>query len=226
MESLWFRESLISMEGIKMKKTAILGMLFGLITYTQLIAQDFYNGCRGPKSSQIDLYATYQDGNTNGKMIPKLFIKNLNGSLPDLLVAAPFSVNEKGIENLGINLGYISKFKDGSLIGAVGVFKDNNGKYNVINHQVYSTLINGPVTLDLEGNLPMNVGNQDIKSSASATLGYGINDWVRLGGSATMSKGKEPDYKALVRLELARDHTAWIEGFIGEDITARLAINL
>lgn len=213
-----------------MKKVIIYiaGMLAGVALSASAIAQDFYNGSRGPKTVQIDNYASHSDGKTSGMVIPKLFTKTLDKSLPDLLLAIPCSISDKGkVENKGINLGYISESGYGNLIGALGLFKDNEGEYGVLNPQVYFTHMRGHWTFDLEGKSPINLRTHKTGGSASATLGYGLNDRVRIGGSITKEKGKDLDYRANTRIELTKDHRYWLQGYIGKDnVGGRLAINL
>ncbi|TKJ17146.1 hypothetical protein CEE44_01255 [Candidatus Woesearchaeota archaeon B3_Woes] len=212
-----------------MKKTMkyITGMFVGLSLPALALAQDFYNGCRGPKAVQMDTYLNHSGGQTSGMVIPKLFTKNLDTSLTDILIAAPFSVSGNGeVENKGINLGYLTESKYGNLIGALGLFKGSEGKYNVLNPQIYFTHMNGPLTFDLEGNLPINLRSLETEGSASATLGYGVNDRLRVGGSITKGKGKDLDYRANARIELTKDHKYWLQGYIGKaHAGARLAIN-
>lgn len=213
-----------------MKKAVgyIAGMVAGIIlSASSARAQDFYNGCKGPKAVQIDTYASHSDGKTSGMVIPKLFTKNLDKSLPDLLLAIPYSISEHGgVENKGINLGYITESQYGNIIGALGLFKDGEGKYDVLNPQVYFTHMRGHWTLDLEGNLPINLRTHEMGVSASATLGYGINDRLRIGGSIMKEKGKDLDYKANARIELAKDHRYWLQGYFGKDnVGVRLAVN-
>ena len=143
-----------------MKKAMIYiaGMLAGVTLSASAMAQDFYNGCRGPKAVQIDTYASHSNGKTSGMVIPKLFTKNLDNSLPDLLLAAPYSISEDGeLENKGINLGYLIESKYGNIIGALGLFKDDKGEYDVLNPQMYFTHIRGSWTFDIEGNLPIHL---------------------------------------------------------------------
>lgn len=205
----------------------IAGMLVGITLSSSALAQDFYNGCRGPKAVQMDTYLNHSDGKTSGMIVPKLFTKNLDKSLADLLIAAPFSVSEDGdIENKGINLGYLTESKYGNLIGALGLFKDGKGKYNVLNPQIYFTHMNGPLTFDLEGNLPIHLRSHETGGSASSTLGYEVNDRLRIGGSIMKEKGKDLDYRANVRIELTKDHRYWLQGYIGKvHAGARLSIN-
>ena len=209
----------------------IAGILAGITMYTSAMAQDFYNGCRGPKPFQIDAY--YSDEKT--KVIPKFFVKNLEKNNPDLegkianiLIAAPFSVSSEGkVENQGLNLGYIVETKYVNYILAGGIFKDAEGKYNVFNPQIYFTSERCPWTFDLEGNLPIHLRSHDTGGMASATLGYGINKWLRVGGSAIKEKGKDLDYRANVRFDLDPvNHTTWFQLYAGkENVGARFVVN-
>src|SRR3989344_7126538 len=100
-----------SVGGFSMKSISktLMGATVGAILYASIcasaIAQDFYNGCRGPRALQIDSYVSHSnsEGRTKGTLISKLFTKNLNTSLPDLLLATPFSVSEGDVENKGVN---------------------------------------------------------------------------------------------------------------------------
>ncbi|MEK6808658.1 MAG: hypothetical protein AABY14_03150, partial [Nanoarchaeota archaeon] len=171
------------------------------------MAQDFYSGCSGAKAVQIDTYANHSGGKTSGMVVPKLFAKNLDKSLPNTIMATPFSISEdRKVENKGINLGYIAVKEYGNFIGAIGLFKDNDGKYDVLNPQLYFTSIKGHWTFDLEGNLPINLRNRESGGSISTTLGYGISDRLRVGGSITKEKGKDLEYRANVRVDITKYH--------------------
>lgn len=191
------------------------------------LAQDFYNGCRGPRALQIDTYVKHSQGKTSGTLISKLFTKNLHPSLPDLLLASPFSVSERGeVDNKGVNIGYITEGKNVNVIGAVGLFRNDEGKYGVLTPQVYITNMQGPWTFDLEGNLPIHLNNHKHEASTSLTVGYRINDTLRLGTSITKETNSDLEYKANARIELSNDHKYWIQGYLGENsIEFRLALN-
>ena len=73
---------------------SIIGVLVATTIASQSIAQDFYNGFKGPRASQIDTYVNHSGRKTNAMLIPKLFTRNLKKSLPDILLAAPFSISE------------------------------------------------------------------------------------------------------------------------------------
>src|SRR3989338_5374369 len=98
-----------------------------LMVASPVSAQDLYNGCRGPKTVQVDSYARYTNGDISGLIIPKLFPENLDKKLPDLVLAAPISITEKGVRNEGLNLGIIVDRETNKFIGAVGLFRDEDG---------------------------------------------------------------------------------------------------
>jgi len=128
-----------------MKRSITLGFIAAALLYVNIHAQDFYNGFRGPKAAQIDLYANHSEGKVSGTIIPKIFTKNLDSSLADLVIAVPNSISNNGeIENKGLNVGYICEMKDVSIIGALGLFKNETGKYRIVTPQLYATFINGP----------------------------------------------------------------------------------
>ena len=211
----------------------LMGATVGAILYASMcastIAQDFYNGCRGPRALQIDSYVSHSnsEGKTNGTLISKLFTRNLNTSLPDLLLATPFSVSENGdVDNKGVNIGYIAEKETISAIGALGLFKDNEGEYKVLNPQIYLTHIMGRWTFDFESNLPIRTETHETSFSTSATLGYGISDRLRVGCSLTKENGHELEPRASMRFELREDHKYWAQCYIGENsFGLRFAIN-
>ena len=198
-----------------MKK--LLSILAGIVLSSQALAQDFYNGCKGPSEVQIDNYVNYSDDNVSGMVIPKVFTKNL-------LFAVPFGISKK-VENKGVNLGYcLENLYGNNVIGALGLFKDDEGKYKVVNPQLYLTRMHGPVTLDLEGALPTHLeGNSNW--SLSTTLGYGINDWLRVGGSISKEKDKEVEGRGNVRVELKKDHQYWFQVYAGKNLGMRFVGN-
>jgi len=216
------------MEEKKMEiKKCITTILLGIALCSPAKAQDFYKACRGPRSVQIDTYLNSSNNKTTRKIIPKLFTKNLDKTLPDFVLALPCSVSEKGkAENKGINLGYITKNKYGNFIGALGLFKDNKKKYNILNPQLYFTHIRGPWTFDFESDFPINLKTNTTGGSNSLTLGYRINDRLRIGGSIIKNKDKELKYRANARIELTKDHQYWLQTYIGENsLGIRLAMN-
>lgn len=188
------------------------------------MAQDFYNGCRGPKTVQVDSYTTLSDGNVSGTIIPKIFPRNLGKTLPDLVLAVPFSVSADGVRNEGVNLGVIVNGDTNNFIGAVGLFRDEEG-YNILKPQLYFTHIDGPWTLDLEGSLPINLRNGKMDGSFSTTLGYGFGRF-RIGGYATEATNSGFDYGGNVRFEMVKDHKYWIQVKLSPDnLGVRLAAN-
>ena len=169
-------------------------------------AQDFFNGQPGPTNFQLDSYATFgEDGLT---LVPKLF---LGRDKPCLLIAAPFSINDK-LENKGINLGYIAQ--DNDIIAALGLFKDANGDYNTLVPQLYATITKDKFSLDLEASVPIDLRLREIGDpNASLTLGYGLTDLTRIGASVT----QDGSLQAILRQELKPDHSYWAEAYIRED---------
>jgi len=190
-------------------------------------AQDFYNGCRGPKAFQLDSYMDYKNTNLTGMLIPKLFTKNLNNSLPDLLLAIPFSITEDKVENKGINLGYLTnKIFNTNAILAFGLFKDGNDEYKVLNPQLYLTSILGNLSLDFEINTPINLNNDNKHWRTAATLGYGLDDYIRFGGSVIKERQKKHEFQGIVRIELRKNHSYWLQGYIGRKRAGiRFALN-
>jgi hypothetical protein len=192
---------------------------------TLACAQDFYNGQPGPRTTQLDTYLTRANGATSGMLVPKLFTKHI-------LVAAPFQVtkNEKGvrIENKGVNVGYIRRPDRHkiSFIGALGLFKDRNEKYYVLSPQLYATQEVGRWSLDLEGSLSHHFQSNVNGYHGGGALGYGINDRVRVGGAADYNTGSRPDYRAIARIELTKDHRYWLQFYAGRrSLGTRLVIN-
>ena len=205
---------------------SIIGVLVATTIASQSIAQDFYNGFKGPRASQIDTYVNHSGRKTNAMLIPKLFTRNLNKSLPDMLIASPFSISEGKAENKGVNLGHVIEKGNTGLIAALGLFKDSEGNYRLLNPQIYLTHIHGKWTFDLEGNLPIHLSQSETAYSTSATLGWGINDRLRVGGSIIKEKGSSMNYGANVRIELTKNHQYWFQGYARRNaVGARLASN-
>ena len=203
------------------------GILFTVSAYASVTAQDFYNGFRGPRAFQIDNYVNHTNGTTTGLLVSKIFTKNLNSSLSDVLLAVPFTISEtKTTEHKGFNIGYIVESKSNSGIGAIGFFRDDDGDYASITPQIYFTRIKEQWTFDVEGKIAFNRKSHEVDESASFTVGYGVNDRVRLGISATKETGKDLDCKAIIRFELSKDHKYWTQMYVGENsIGFRLALN-
>lgn len=172
-------------------------------------AQDFYNGMRGPRDFMVDNYANVANGELSGTIIPKMFRGRL-------LLAAPFSVTDEGIDNKGLNIGLIADniLNNTHAIGAVGLFTDNEGAYRVLNPQVYTTIIKGQITVDVEANLPINLGTGETGGFGALTLGYG-NDMNRIGGSVIARKGQKPEYQLLGRKDF-KNHRFWMEGYLSK----------
>jgi hypothetical protein len=201
-----------------MKKT-LLSMIAALSLSTLAAAQDFYNGCRGPKPIQIDTYADYSNGEATGKIIPKIFTE-------DLLVAVPFSVSKEGVENQGTNLGFIRDLYKINTIAAIGLFKDGNGDYKVLKPQIYLTKDLERVSLDFEAALPTDLETGKISRITSLTAGLGLTDRLRVGCSVTKQDYEDSSYKGIVRFELKKDHQYWVESYFSKNsLGLRLALN-
>lgn len=213
---------------IKMNKLTkyMLGVLGSIILCKTASAQDFYNGCRGPKAFQIDNYINHSNEKTSGMIIPKMFTKNLDSSLTDMVIAIPNGISEKGIDNKGINTGIIFDNGNASYITALGLFKDDKGKYVVLNPQAYATLMKDPWTFDAEGNLPINLRTHETGEFIAATIGYAISDDLRIGGSIIKEKNKDIDFKANIRIRLEENNKYWAQIYAGKNyLGARLVAN-
>ena len=209
-----------------MNKSQLIGFGAATLLYVNIQAQDFYNGFKGPKGFQSDNYLTKINQTTSAISITKAFTKNIDESLPNLVIATAISITEKGIEDQGVNLGYICEMNNGSIIGALGLFKESNGKYRVLNPQIYGTLIKDKWTIDCEANLPINLSNGQKSNSSSLTLGYGLDELIRVGTSATLSKDSGPEYGANIRIEGNKNHGWWTQIYATtKKIAMRLAIN-
>ena len=204
---------------IKMNKT-IKSIALALALPIMASAQDFYNGCRGPRTTQLDTYLTHSDSKTSGMVIPKLFTDNF-------ILAAPFSVSEKGkVENKGINLGKIVE-NGNNFILATGLFKDGKGDYNILNPQFYLTKDIDRLSIDLEGSLPFNLKNNEKgKATISATAGLALTDRLRIGPSITKQESQDYKLQGIARLELTKDHKYWFQLYVRKkEVGIRLAIN-
>lgn len=186
-------------------------------------AQDFYNGCRGPDTFMMDSYGFTSDGDQNGLVVPKFFTRNYRESLPDLLIAAPVSYSEGGEVRLeGINVGWLAqnllKEKVGlNLVAACGLFRGGDDNYNVFNPQIYLTKEFGKLSLDAEGSAPINLSDGGIGGNISGTVGYGITDRVRVGGSVIGGKGKKPTYQLGIRVGLQENNRSWLQFYAGKE---------
>jgi hypothetical protein len=192
------------------KKTIIAGAIFAT-TALGASAQDFYNGQPGPSSTQIDIRGQ-EDGLST--FIFKYFGKRS-------LVAVPF--NNRG-KNLGINFGktyHLSTNNDAIL--ALGLFRNEDGKYRTIDAQAYFTHVNEKWTTDLEVGLDVN----NMKPRGSGTIGYGLTNRFRIGGSVSLSDGS-PKAQAIARYDfpLKNGSRNWVELYGKEDTLGfRVAFN-
>lgn len=211
-----------------MKKTilALTAALMVLSPLEKTIAQDFYNGQKGPRATQIDNYSNFTEQGRTYMTIPKLFTGHLKG-MPDLLFAAPFSISEKGkVENKGINAGYINENKHVNTIAAFGLFKDGNGKYRVINPQLYLNRDFDKFSMDAEFSIPTHLKTGEKSWNASITPGYGMGRF-RIGGSVIKQKGQKLQYQGNIRFEITKDHKYWAQIYTGKKhIGLRAVINL
>ena len=177
-------------------------------------AQDFYNGQKGPKGVMLDNYVSqsFQGEGLSYNLVPKVFTKTLEDKLPDLAFMAPFSISKDKIENKGINLGYVfNNIKGHFAVAALGLFKDGNGKYNVLNPQIYYNHDFGKWSFDAEGAVPVHLKNKEVNWHSAATVGYGLSDRIRIGASVIKDKGKPVDGQILARFEIKKDHQYWAE---------------
>ena len=204
----------------------LLGLTTSIILCASASAQDFYNGFKGPKAFQMDTYLTNSDEKTTGTIIPKLFTKNLDSSLTNMVLAVPNQISEKGIDNKGVNLGLIVEKENESYIGALGLFKDNKGQYAVLNPQAYATFIKDSWTVDLEGSTPISLKTGEIGSHLAATIGCAISEELRIGGSIIKDKNMNTEFKANMRIKLEKNNKYWAQLYVGKDyLGARLVAN-
>ncbi len=212
-----------------MKAYIITTLALAAALFTSAKAQDFYNGCPGPRGVQIDNYLQHNQQGYSGTVIPKAFLGNMSSELPDLLLAAPVGMDKEGAHLKGVNVGYIAnemgKYGMSGIL-ATGVFADANGDYTVVSPQGYFTMEKGPATLDLEGALNMHLRDGQVDARGAATLAMG-NDRFRAGGSVIYADGQRPTYQGLVRYVFFANHQAWIEAYANskEQVGMRLAAN-
>jgi hypothetical protein len=211
----------------KLKTTAI-GT--GLIIFSYIAnAQDFFNGMPGPKLTQSDSYASYntKTHDLTGTYIQKVFPR-LNENT-NMLIALPIEINKKGIDLKGINLGIMKQkmFKK-ELYGtaALGVFKGDKRYPTIISPQIYFTALSNGFSVDLEGALNINIENKKINQKGSITLGYG-NNRLRVGDYGKFSSNNAPEYGALARFDITKNHKFWSELYVNNksEIKFRLASN-
>ena len=189
-------------------------------TYTPAaLAQDFYSGKPAPTQTQLDMRVQESEGDISGTIIPKVFGKRW-------LAVAPF--NQDG-QNLGLNIGRIHNIDDNNgAITALGLFKDENGDYRVANLQGYFTNETGRWTTDLEASLATHLTTKKITPRGAFTLGYGLTDRLRLGGSVAVTPGEKPAYQAIARFDFPHKDggRTWIQGYAGRNsLGFRLAWN-
>jgi hypothetical protein len=208
----------------KLRKLIVgLALLCAINGGSKAIAADYFNAQPGPKATQVDVYGNRR----NGAVVTKLFPRNLRKSLPNLVVASPFSVSSSEVDHKGLNIGYFRSFGD-KLNGlfAGGIFKNGNGKYSVVNPQIYATHVSGPVSVDLEAAIPYDLESRTLGWHLSGALGLGIGDRFRIGGGITKNKDEGVSYEGNVRYELRKDHKYWMQLYgDADDIKGRLALN-
>lgn len=191
----------------------IAGLTAGILMYKSVKAQDFFNGMPGPKLTQSDNYITL-DAKTNelsGKYIQKVFPALTEDS--NVLIAAPFVFDKKGIDMKGINLGYMKQHlldKDIYATFATGAFEGSTGKLTQITPQAYITMLQDKLSIDLEGAINFDLESGNKQKNATVTLGYG-NSRIRGGASVIFNNEKIPSYQLLGRFDLTEDHKYWVE---------------
>ena len=199
---------------MKIKTLTTLTALIIALSPLQAKAQDFYNGLKGPRITQLDSYTNLTEQGRSYLTIPKLFTGHIKG-LPDLLFAAPFSIGDGKVENKGFNVGYVNENKFANFIAATGIFKDGNGKYNVLIPQLYVNKNIEKLSLDVEGSVPINLNSNDKSYHLGFTPGYEVKPWLRAGFTAIKNKGEKTKYHANLRFELKDNHQFWLQTYIG-----------
>lgn len=199
------------MKTIKKIGLGVVGLL-GLLSIESQ-GQDFFNGMPGPKLTQSDHYITLD---TKAKELSGTYIQKVFPSIGEnqkLLMAMPIGISKDGVDIKGINLGYMKQKIGGKEIYgivALGGFEGPSGKLTQITPQAYATLLQGGLSVDLEGAINFDTENGDVNKRGAITLGYG-NSRVRGGASITFQDGQKPAYQLLGRVDLTADHKYWAE---------------
>lgn len=172
-----------------------------------LQAQSFFFGQPGPGIAQLETRIN-QEG--RGITIPKYFDKEHN-----YLVAAPFSFDENGMRNVGLNVGYLAQdigSENTDMIFAVGLFRNSNGEYKTISPQVYFTQtipINKKyfATIDTEGAAASDTAIDTTTLRGAILPGIGTKR-IRGGVGFSAQEGRKPIYTFEGRLD-SKHHDYW-----------------
>ncbi len=191
--------------------------ILGVATFalsTSGFSQSFFNGCPGPKLTQIDIHANYD---VNKKTLDDVYILK---AFPEIaknkkvVVALPMKISKKELSLQGINLGYMQQnIANKNMYGtlALGIFKDATGQLKNILPQAYITAIKNKFTLDAEGSINLTTKQK----TGAITLGYG-NNRIRAGGSVIFADKEKPTYQGRIRIDLKKNHQFWIEGYLSK----------
>lgn len=208
-------------------------------SHIQLIQEanaDFYDGCRGPNTFQLDQRIGFgENGATNYTLLPKVFVDD-NKDGAGFFGVTPFNYTPNHKPNAGAGVGGFYSSGNVNVLGVVPVVYSGDGEAINVNPTVYTTLMLGEVLIDPRvsylASIPSSSTSQTSQGktthhlSFGTTIGYTIDNVVvgvdaETGVDAENLQGRQLKnsltYQGILRIDLDAQHKNWVETYVGKE---------
>ncbi|MFA6461199.1 MAG: hypothetical protein WCV90_02945 [Candidatus Woesearchaeota archaeon] len=210
-------------------KTILAGMALATVLGVSAPARaDFYDGCRGPNTLQLDQRVGLGKESTNYTLLPKVFVDVGEEEKGGIFGVAPlmYTPEHKPVAGAGIG-GYYS-LENVSLLGVVPVVYNAEGRTTNINPTLYATLMAGRFLVDPRISYLASIadGKTSHTLSFGSTVGFKLDNII-LGfdvetsldpkdGSVQQLKDNFK-YQGILRIDLDQKHKNWLQTYISKD---------
>lgn len=189
---------------------------------------DFYDGCRGPNTLQLDQRVSLGKETTGYTLLPKVFVDVGEEKKGGLFGVTPLMYTPEQKPVMGAGIGGHYNFGKISLLGVVPVVYNAEGKATNINPILYATLMTGRILVDPRISYLASIadGKTSHTLSFGSTLGFKLDN-VILGfdvetsidpkdGSLQQLKDNFK-YQGILRIDLDNKHKNWLQSYISKD---------
>ncbi len=189
---------------------------------------DFYDGCRGPNTLQLDQRISLGKENTGYTLLPKVFVDVEEEKKGGLFGVAPFIYSPEHKPVVGVGIGGYYSLGNVSLLGVVPVVYNLEGKATNINPTLYATLMTGRILVDPRISYLASIadGKTSHTLSFGSTFGFKLDN-VILGFDVETSLDPKAGsvqqleenfkYQGILRIDLDEKHKNWLQTYISKD---------
>jgi len=189
---------------------------------------DYFDGCRGPNTFQLDQRLTLGEGAAGYKLLPKFFVDNDEDG-NGFFGVTPFiyTPGQKPIVGVGAGM-FLDVSKNLKILGVVPVVYNAEGEALNINPTLYATIMAGKLLIDprISYNASINEQGTIHNLSWGTTVGLMIDNVV-IGGD--VETGFDPanaqgeqlrenlKYGGIIRVDLDKEHKNWLQTYVNKD---------